>query len=200
MRSLVLASGSPRRRLLLAATGYVFDVEPADVDETPLPDEDPKAMVARLALDKARAAAARVDPAACVLAVDTTVVLDGRVLGKPSDDEHAVAMLTMLAGRSHDVVSGFVALVPALERTEHGIVVTTVTMRELTAAEIAAYVATGEPHDKAGAYAFQGHGRRLVSRVEGLKSNVVGLPLEPIVAALSALDVPRPRAVAGAGW
>jgi len=118
-------------------------------------------------------------------------VLDGEVLGKPEGDADAAAMLSRLAGRTHEVVTGFAAIVAGERRVEQGIAVTEVTLRPLTGIEIAEYVATGEPHDKAGAHAFQGYGRRLVSQVEGLKSNVIGLPLAPVVTAHTALGVAR---------
>lgn len=191
MPTLILASSSPRRRLLLAAAGYEFAVEAPHVDESPLPGEAADAMVARLAHDKAEAVIDRVDNGSVVLAVDTTVLLDGEVLGKPVDGADAADMLRRLAGRTHSVVSGFAAVVAGSGEARSGVAVTEVAIRELDDAEIAAYVATGESADKAGAYAFQGLGRRLVASVNGLKSNVVGLPLEPVVTALADLGVER---------
>lgn len=148
-------------------------------------------MVVRLAREKAEAVIERVDDGSVVLAVDTTVLLEGEVLGKPVDGADAAAMLRRLAGRTHSVVSGFAAIVAGSGEARSGLAVTEVTMRDLDDAQIAAYVATGEPADKAGAYAFQGVGRRLVAAVDGLKSNVVGLPLEPVLSALADLGVER---------
>lgn len=176
---LVLASGSPRRRELLAALGLAFDVRPLDLDETPLPAEEPERYVRRLALAKARAAGAR--PGELVLAADTTVVLDGEILGKPADAAEARRMLARLAGRRHTVLSGVALFAPgrdggagreavAVDRSE-------VDIAPLPAAEIEWYVETGEPLDKAGSYAVQGLGALFVEAVWGNYTNVVGLPL-----------------------
>lgn len=195
---LLLASGSPRRRELLGQLGLAFTVEAADVDETPLPGEAPDAYVLRLAQAKAEAVAAR-RPGALVLAADTTVVRDGRVLGKPADDADARGMLDSLAGRSHRVLTA-VALAGAgqasvllhLEETR-------VHMRSASPAELAWYVSTGEPRDKAGAYAIQGRGGFLVDRIEGSYSNVVGLPLAQTLSLLSRAGFPLPWAAGGGG-
>ncbi len=171
----VLASASPRRQELLAAAGYRFTVETADVDETPLAGEAAPAYVARLAEAKARAVLARV-PGALVLGADTTVVVDGDILAKPAGADDAARMLGRLQGRAHDVLTG-VALVSATwSRVE--VAATTVWFAPMTsAAEIDAYVASGEPMDKAGAYGIQGRAARYVTRIEGSYSNVVGLPV-----------------------
>lgn len=180
-KSLVLASGSPRRRELLAGLGLRFTVRAAGVDETPLPGEAPDAYVLRLAREKARAAGR---PGELVLAADTTVVVDGEILGKPQDDADAGRMLRLLAGREHEVLTG----VAVLETAEAGRTASTastasdiarsaVRMAALTPGEIAWYVATGEPRDKAGAYAIQGLGALFVEAVSGNYSNVVGLPI-----------------------
>jgi septum formation protein len=171
---LILASSSPRRVELLRAAGFVFDVQPQDVDERPLPGEEPAAHVTRLARQKARqAGCGRID--AVVLAADTVVVIDGVVLGKPVGDEEAAGMLRRLSGRAHDVLTGVAvcasgSLSDAIERTE-------VRFAPLSEAEIAWYVSTGEPRDKAGAYAIQGLASRFVERIDGSYSNVVGLPV-----------------------
>lgn len=173
---LVLASSSPRRRELLATLGVEFEVRPADADETPRAGETPEPLVLRLALAKARAAAR---PGELVLGADTIVALDDEPLGKPADAAEARAMLARLSGRHHQVWTG-VALV---ERTESGAreralaVVTDVVFRALDPAEIASYVASGEPLDRAGAYAIQGGAAAFVASVDGSWSNVVGLPL-----------------------
>jgi septum formation protein len=174
---LILASASPRRRELLAQLGLTFQVEPADVDERPHPHEAPGAYVARIARDKACTLARR-HPGALVLAADTTVVLAGQVLGKPEDEADARRMLGALAGRAHQVLTAV-----ALEGPHSALHVeqTQVHMRQASAEELAWYVSTGEPRDKAGAYAIQGRGGFLVERIEGSYSNVVGLPLAQTV-------------------
>ena len=183
---LVLASASPRRSALLERAGVAFEVCPAGVDESARPEEAPEALVERLALAKARAVAERLGSGSgrLVLGSDTVVVLDEAVLGKPRDPEHAVALLSSLVGRTHRVVSG-VALVetdgPLAARFA---VESRVRMRAADEAEIRAYVATGEPLDKAGAYAVQGEGRRFVIAIEGSESNVIGLPMKPTLALL----------------
>lgn len=186
--TLVLASASPRRRELLTRLGLDPVVRPADLDETPHPDEDPVDLVRRLAASKARAVA-RTDAAAdptvggeVVLAADTEVALDGRSLGKPRDDDHAAAMLRALSGRTHTVVTGVATASAAGVEVAH--VVTEVTFATLGDRDIAWYVATGEPRDKAGAYALQGAGGALVERIDGSASNVIGLPLAETVALL----------------
>lgn len=185
--SLVLASSSPRRRELLAQIGVAFRVQVAAVDETPLAGEPPQAYVARLALEKARAVA-RQQPQAVVLGADTTVVLEGSILAKPLDDAEARQMLQRLSGRSHEVLTA-VALVQD-HREQVQVVRTAVTFCPLTPAQIAAYVATGEPADKAGAYGIQGLGAVLVASLHGSYSNVVGLPLTETAAMLSDYHIP----------
>ncbi len=171
---LLLASSSPRRLALLRALGLEPEVRPADVDETLRPGEDPHAAAERLARAKASAVAAEAPEGAVVLAADTIVVLDGEALGKPRDAEDARRMLRALRGRAHDVVTGVAlardgALVSGRETTE-------VVFAAMTDEEVDAYVATGEPADKAGAYALQGLGGLFVERISGTPSNVVGLP------------------------
>ena len=180
---LILASASPRRAALLCEAGYVFDVEPAHVDESALAGEEARAYVLRVAAVKARAIAARnLDD--LVLAADTTVVVDGKMLGKPVDDDDAKAMLGRLSGRTHEVLTGVVITRAGRESSE--VVSTRVRFRRLTAAEIDAYVASGEPHDKAGAYGVQGPAARFVESVEGSYSNVVGLPVGAVRGLLEA--------------
>jgi septum formation protein len=170
---LVLASGSPRRRELLAQLGLDFAVAGPDVDETPLPGERPVDLVRRLAV--AKAVAVDGDP---VLAADTVVDVDGEILGKPADADDARRMLRRLSGRSHRVHTA-VALRSG-ERVEVEVVTTIVTFVPLQPAVIEWYVGTGEPLDKAGAYAVQGAGGVFVERVRGSVSNVVGLPLTTV--------------------
>lgn len=179
--TLVLASGSPRRRDLLAALGLAFTVRAADIDETQLPGEAPEAYVLRLAREKARTAAERGSGAGeLVLAADTSVILDGDVLGKPRDAEEARAMLARLAGRGHTVLSGIALVDATTGREEADVVGTEVMMAAMSLDEIAWYVATGEPMDKAGAYAAQGLGSLFVERVAGNYWNVVGLPVPAV--------------------
>ncbi len=184
--SLVLASASPRRRDLLGQLGLRFTVAAADLDETPRPDEAPEAYVLRLAREKARAVASRF-PDTWVLAADTTVVLGRELLGKPRDEAEAREMLTRLSGRTHEVHTG----VALAGRADEALVVRTrVTFRTLSAGEIAWYVGTGEPRDKAGAYAIQGKGGFLVAAIEGSPTNVIGLPLGETLALLTRAGVP----------
>ncbi len=171
---LVLASGSPRRRDLLAQLGLTFTVAPANVDETPRSGERPVALVRRLAA--AKAAAVDGDP---VLAADTIVEVDGSTLGKPVDANDARAMLRRLSGRAHRVHTG--VAVRSGERVEVDVATTIVRFAPLTPALLEWYVATGEPLDKAGAYAIQGRGGVFVEHVHGSVSNVVGLPLTTVV-------------------
>jgi len=173
---LVLASGSPRRRELLAHLGVPFRVVPADVAETLAPHLPITEAVAELAERKARAVASGLGSGLAVGA-DTVVVLDRAVLGKPRDPADAEAMLRTLRGRTHEVITGVAVVDAETGRGERSAVVSAVHMRDAGDAEIAAYVATGEPLDKAGSYAVQGAGGALVAAVEGCYANVVGLPL-----------------------
>ena len=174
-RPLVLASGSPRRAELLRQAGIRFEVSVPDVDETLHPGEAPEAYVRRLAAAKARHVAAS-HPGRPVLGADTTVVVDGQVMGKPYDAADAARMLGQLSGRSHLVLTGVCLIGPAGE-TRIDAAVTTVEFRALQAAEIGEYVDSGEPMDKAGGYAIQGGAAGFVTRLDGEYSNVVGLPV-----------------------
>ena len=173
-RQIILASRSPRRAELLAAAGISFEVLAADIDETPHANEAPAAYVERLAIQKARAVFA-LRPDAHVLGADTTVTIDGEILGKPEDQADALRMLRMLTGRVHDVHTG-VALVSA-QGVESAVETTRVWFDAMTDEDISWYVATGEPVDRAGAYAIQGFASRFIPRIEGSYSNVVGLPV-----------------------
>ncbi len=185
---LVLASASPRRRELLTQAGYAFEVRPAHIPEDPIEGEDPIAYVTRLAREKAQAVFAELAASGgdglAVLGADTTVTLDGHILGKPEDAADAARMLRMLAGRTHRVITG-VALVTA-EAVEVAAEVTAVRFLTMSDAEIGSYIATGEPMDKAGAYAIQGRAARWIPRVEGCYFNVVGLPIALVTALLEA--------------
>jgi nucleoside triphosphate pyrophosphatase len=171
---LILASASPRRSELLRNAGIVFEVQPADVPEAPLPGEPAKALAERLAREKAMAIA-RHKPVDIILGADTVVVVDGEILGKPADASDGARMLRLLSGRKHEVVTG-VCLVSA-GKCSVASETTSVTMSDLSEQEITEYVATGEPMDKAGAYAIQGIAARWIPRIEGDYSNVVGLPV-----------------------
>ncbi len=174
--ALVLASASPRRRWLLAALGVPFDIRAVDLDERPRPDETPPAFARRMALEKARTAHTR--RPAWVLGADTIVELEGRIFGKPVGAGDAITMLRCLAGRTHLVRTAMALLAPGGGLAEEASVTTEVGFRALDDAAIRAYVATGEPLDKAGAYAIQGEGAHLVAHVHGSFTNVIGLPLE----------------------
>lgn len=173
---LTLASASPRRAELLRAAGIEFDVMPADADESARPGEAPDVYVRRVAEEKARVVGARSHDR-LILAADTIVAVDGTMLGKPVDDDDAKRMLSLLSGRTHEVLtavaiyrSGMSVPLVEADRTE-------VEFAALTEVEIDWYVATGEPRDKAGAYAIQGYASRFVTRIDGSYSNVVGLPI-----------------------
>ncbi|HVU44862.1 MAG TPA: Maf family protein [Terracidiphilus sp.] len=178
---LVLASASPRRRELLVQAGFDFQVHPTHIPEDPRPGEEPISYVTRLAREKAQAAFSQLADSSqatqnlVVLGADTTVTLDGHILGKPEDAADAARILRLLSGRSHRVVTG-IAVVTATS-AEVAAEVTAVQFLGLSDAEIETYIATGEPMDKAGAYGIQGRAARWIPRIEGCYFNVVGLPL-----------------------
>ena len=183
---MVLASQSPRRRELLTLVGIPHEVRPADIDETLYPGESAEGHSERLAREKAQAIAAR-EPGAVVIGSDTIVVVDGDILGKPRDAGEARRMLARLSGRSHTV---FTAVAVARgERVAAGVERVGVTFRAIAPWEIDAYVATGEPMDKAGAYGIQGFGATIVERVEGDYFAVMGLPLVRLVRLLADVGV-----------
>jgi septum formation protein len=171
---LVLASASPRRQQLLRNAGIQFEVQPADIPEDPKPGEGAKECAERLAREKALTVAHQ-RPGDIVLGADTVVVIDGQLLGKPLDTADAARMLRLLSGRTHEVITGVCLAVG--ETPSASSETTLVTMNELTEQEIADYVSSGEPMDKAGAYAIQGIASRWIPRIEGDYSNVVGLPV-----------------------
>lgn len=181
--NIILASKSPRRRELLAQMGLEFQIIVPDIDEDMGQELTPDQLVAAISADKAVAVAAQVGEDSLVIAADTVVVLDGEVLGKPHSTEEAKEMLSRLSGRSHRVYTGYTVRKggKAISRSEG----TDVNFRALTAEEIAAYVATGEPMDKAGAYGIQGRGLRFVQGIEGDFYTVMGLPGGRLVRALS---------------
>jgi septum formation protein len=173
---LILASASPRRADLLAAAGFEFVVRPVEIDEQPRDGETPVDYVLRLAREKAAAAAAA-NPVSgeVVIAADTSVVVDGQILGKPVDDEDACRMLRLLSGREHEVLTG--VAIRRDGREASAVASTCVQFLPLTTEEITWYVASGEPRDKAGAYAVQGLASRFVEQIRGSYANVVGLPV-----------------------
>jgi septum formation protein len=176
---LILASASPRRAELLKAAGFAFDVSPADVDEIPRDGEAPELYTGRVALDKARHVS-RLHPSrdVAVLAADTEVVSDGRVLGKPADAKDAARMLRLLSGQAHEVLTAVVVISDRVERTS--VDRTLVRFSPMSDAEIEWYVASGEPMGKAGGYGIQGRGARFIDRIEGSWSTVVGLPVHTV--------------------
>jgi septum formation protein len=187
MTSLYLASGSPRRRELLTQIGVPFTQVAANIDETPLPGEAPEAYVRRLAVGKANAGWLASPADAVVLGADTAVILDGQILGKPIDSNDARRMLTALSGRQHHVLTA-VAVCTA-QGVEQCCVRSLVRFRAISAAEVDAYWASGEPADKAGAYAIQGLGAVFVEAIEGSYYAVVGLPLCETAALLARFGI-----------
>jgi len=191
---LILASESPRRADLLREAGFTFDVLPAGIDEAPLPAETPGEMTLRLACAKATAAALAAASIATtsaaplfVLGADTAVVIDGEMLAKPSSRADAARMLRALSGRTHTVVTGIWVIRLPDQANRAALESTSVTFAELSDEEIEVYVSTGEPFGKAGGYAIQGRASRIVTRIEGCYSNVVGLPISRVWALLREL-------------
>ena len=182
----ILASQSPRRRELLNLVGIAHEVQPADIDETYLAGERPHDHAERLARGKTAVIVAR-EPDAVVIGSDTIVVVDGDVLGKPADDEDAARMLARLAGRSHTVITA--VAVAWRGETRSAVEEVGVSFHPLTREEIAAYIATREPMDKAGAYGIQGYGATIVSRVDGDYFAVMGLPLQCLTRVLASLGI-----------
>jgi septum formation protein len=180
----ILASASPRRRELLALIGLEHEVRPADVDETLVAGESPRAYADRLAREKALASAS---PDAVAVGCDTIVVVDGEVLGKPRDTADATRMLRLLSGRSHLVMTGVAVAFDG--RIVSDVVQVGVTFRSLGSADVADYIATGEPMDKAGAYGIQGYGATIVDRVDGDYFAVMGLPLNRLVRLLESVGL-----------
>jgi septum formation protein len=191
---LILASASPRRAEILRNAGFRFEVQPAHVDETPLPGEAAEAYVQRVATAKAAAAATSLEAnasRAVVIGADTVVVVGGRILGKPAGAADARRMLKLLSGRDHDVLTGLSFLtMPTGAETVH-VESTRVTFLPLSDEDIEGYLLTGEPFDKAGAYGIQGIGGRFISRIEGCYFNVMGLPISRVSSIISILQRER---------
>ena len=173
-KHIILASASPRRKELLDQIKVIYEVYPVDIDETPKPNENPLDYVQRVAAEKSATCVAQLNPSVPVLAADTSVILNGVIMGKPKDQRDALAMLMQLSGKTHQVYTAL-----SLRGLEHSQVVskTDVTFRTLTEQEILTYWQTGEPLDKAGSYAIQGLGGVFVESIKGSFSGVVGLPL-----------------------
>lgn len=182
-RNVILASSSPRRHELLKLIGVAHEVRPADVDESMRGGETPSGYAERLAREKAEIVAAAAKERDVVIGADTVVVIDGRVLGKPINEQQAAAMLESLGGRTHIVVTAVAVVADSM--TSSAVEEVTVTFRPLTAEQITSYIATGEPMDKAGAYGIQGYGATIVERVEGDYFAVMGLPLARLVRLLA---------------
>lgn len=180
---LILASASPRRRELLQQASVTFTTIPSNTDEQVRPGESPEVYASRVAHEKARDVAAH-QPGNWVLGADTIVAIDDMILGKPRDAEDGLRMLRLLSGQPHRVMTAFVLLDPTGDVHAKQIVTSYVEFETLTDTRIQEYLATGEPFDKAGAYAVQGLGAALVEKVEGSYTNVVGLPLDEVLAVL----------------
>lgn len=190
---LVLASNSPRRRQLLELDGWSYQVIPAEIDEQPQAGELAPDYVLRLARDKAAAVAHFAPPDAIILAADTAVSLGDRILGKPADAAEALSMIRSLRGRTHQVYTGLAVLHPSQDRLLQELCVTDVLMRDYAEAEIRAYVDSGDPLDKAGAYAIQHRGFNPVEKVVGCYANVMGLPLCTLTGLLREFGLRTPR-------
>ena len=202
---ILLASGSARRRELVARLGLPFDITSSNVDETPRPAESPAAMVVRLSRDKAQSAQLTNPPtnqlthySTIILSADTTVCLDGEALGKPRDAAEARSMLTRLRGRSHQVFTAITLIDTATGREVADLASTDVPMRSYSDDEIEAYLASGDPFDKAGGYAIQHGGFNPVDNLRGCYANVVGLPLCHVTRSLRALGIEPPADVPSA--
>lgn len=186
MKPLILASASPRRKEILNTLGIAFQTIPADIDESPLQDEEASSYALRMAVQKALAVAKTAE-SGIVVAADTIVVLDGKILGKPRDKEEAKKQLLALAGREHIVISGIGIVDKDNNRTLSGMEQTIVYFDTMTEDEIEAYIGTGEPLDKAGSYGIQGLGGMFIRRIEGDYFNVVGLPVHKLCCLLKEL-------------
>lgn len=188
MKEIILASSSPRRKELLERLGLKFRVEGSDSPEGPDPSLKPESLVKSLALKKARAVAPKY-PGALIIAADTLGVLRGKILGKPGDAADAMTMLEALSGKTHRVITGLAVLDGVTGKVLTRVVTTRVTFRRLSRREIDSYVETGEPLDKAGAYAIQGRGALLIKEIKGDYFNVMGLPLGALCQALKRFGV-----------
>ncbi len=190
---LILASASPRRAEILRNAGFAFEIFPADVDETPRPDERAEDYVRRLAEEKARVAIkgfAHNETPVIVIAADTTVVAGGQMLGKPESREDARRMLRLMSGQTHEVLTGISVIRSSDGYAASHVEITRVSFAELSESEIEEYIASGEPFDKAGGYGIQGIAGKYVTRIEGCYFNVMGLPLSRLSSLVQALQSP----------
>lgn len=187
--ALILASSSPRRQHLLALSGWTFNVSPADVDETPIHGEEPDQYVLRVAEEKARAIKENYSHDQIIIAADTTVAHQGKILGKPVDSAEARQVLQSLRNQSHQVYTGISIYDPATDHFISDLATTDVPMRNYSDDEIDSYILTGDPFDKAGSYAIQHPEFRPVDQLEGCYANVVGLPLCHLLRNLEKLDI-----------
>ena len=191
-KSLILASSSPRRKAFFDDLGLVYTVEVMSIDETVLPNEDATTFVCRMAREKGRCIS-EINPHSWVVSADTVVCLAGEILGKPNDPDDAVQMLMKLSGRSHVVMTGFSLMCHKAQIDEAHVVTTEVSFTPFGKKEATAYVATGDPLDKAGSYGIQGRGGVFVEKIDGSYSNVVGLPLAELVSRLQYHDIIKPH-------
>ena len=188
-KKLILASASPRRKELLENLGYVFQTIPADIDETISDTKSPEDIVKELALQKATYVANSVNYPAIIIGSDTIVVVDNTILGKPENNEDAYNMLKMLSGRAHQVISGIAIIDNKSNKNIVDSVSSDVYFRTLSIEEITSYVKTGEPMDKAGAYAIQGLASTFIEKINGCYNNIVGLPIFKVTQALKEFDL-----------
>lgn len=188
-RTLILASASPRRRKLLKNLGLTFKVIPADVDESKLDWSNPEEVVKGLAFKKASDVAAKIDYSALIIGSDTTVVINNKSLGKPEDEKDAFEMLKLLSGKTHHVITGIAIIDNTSQETVIDSVSTEVIFKDLSDEEINNYIKTGEPMDKAGAYAIQGLAGTFVIGINGCYSNIVGLPIQKLTEILNGFQV-----------
>jgi septum formation protein len=186
---IILASSSPRRKELLETVGIRFEIINPSADETMIADETAEDFALRVSVEKASSVSRRMDGQCVVIGADTVVVVDGEILGKPSDEDEAATMLNKISGRGHRVLTAFSIVKPPGEVLHSEIVATKVRIKPLAAHEIEGYIKTGEPMDKAGAYGIQGIGSFMVREIEGSYTNVVGLPLVELLQALGNLGI-----------
>lgn len=186
---IILASSSPRRKELLETVGIKFEIVSPTAEETMAGNEEPENFALRVSVDKASSVSKRLDEGCVVIGADTVVVVDGGILGKPSDEEEAAFMLNTISGREHSVLTAFSILRPPDQILHSEIVATRVRVKPLAAHEIEGYIKTGEPMDKAGAYGIQGIGSFMVKEIEGSYTNVVGLPLAELLQAFRNLGI-----------
>lgn len=176
---LILASASPRRKDILSQAGYTFEITPSEVDETPHPNEQPKNLALRLALNKALFASKKLKNA-LVIGADTLVVLENKIFGKPTTQKEACEFLAALSGKTHTVISAYALVLAPTQIILHDEECALVSFHTLTKLQIEEYVQTGEPMDKAGAYAYQGIGAMFIKAIKGAPETIIGLPLEKL--------------------